>query len=160
MHEVIRVGKRILPIEFVALIEPFGQNPEAPIRTERDFKSRIVMLNRDSVLSELAPERLAEEHGFRMLEADGVATNPVIHFNIEEFEPGEKFRPSKGYRSRISWHDHDGNIQSKLLVAEPEIVLAVAVRGERLDASNLNEDQTTSERRPRPGSRRRLGSKR
>ena len=129
MPDLIRVGKRLVPIEHVALIEPYVHLPEAPIRTSREFKSRIVLLNRDSFLSEEAPERIAEEHAFRLLTADCVATSPVNHFSVEEFQPTEHFKPAKNYRTRLSWFDLDGNSQSKLLVTEPELVLAVAIRG-------------------------------
>jgi hypothetical protein len=127
----MRVGKRILPIEHVALIEPYVETPETPIRTTREFKSRIVLLNRDSVLSETAPGELAEVYAFRMLPTDSVATNPSIHFGVEEFTPADDFKPSKDFLTRLSWTDLDGNSQSKLLLTEPETTLAIAVRGDQ-----------------------------
>ena len=72
----------------------------------------------------------AEANGFRMLKDDGVATNPAVHFRVETFMPQEGFTPAKAYASRLLWHDLDGNDQSKLLLTEPERVLAIAVRGE------------------------------
>jgi len=53
-----------------------------------------------------------------------------IHFSVEAFTPVEGFNPAKPYRSRLLWRDQDGQTQSKLLLAEPEAVLAMAVRGE------------------------------
>ncbi len=148
MSDLIRIGKRLIPIEHVALIEPYVQTPETPIRTSRDFKSRIVLLNRDSVLSEEAPERIAEEHAFRTLAADCVATNPAIHFGVEEFQPAENFTPSKEYLTRLSWYDLDGNSQSKLLLTQPEIALAIAVRGDRAPTEEKT-DPSPEPARPR-----------
>lgn len=130
MSDLIRIGKRLIPVEHVALIEPYVHAPESPLRTQRELKSRIVLLNRDSVLAEQEAGELATEHAFRMLAADGVATNPAIHFGVEEFQPAENFTPSKEYLTRLSWHDLDGNFQSKLLLTNPETVLAVAIRGD------------------------------
>jgi hypothetical protein len=130
MTDLIRIGKRLIPVEHVALIEPYVHTPDSPLRTNREFKSRIVLLNRDSVLSERVPDELAKEHAFRMLTADGVATNPSIHFGVEEFQAAENFTPTKDYLTRLSWLDFEGNSQSKLLLTNPETTLAVAVRGE------------------------------
>jgi hypothetical protein len=64
-----------------------------------------------------------------MLKLDGVATNPNVRFRVESFLPGEGFKPTKPYVTRLLWRDQDGNDQSKLLLSEPETVLAVVVRG-------------------------------
>jgi hypothetical protein len=42
---------------------------------------------------------------------------------VEIFTPTERFNPSKPYRTRLKWHDHEGNEQSRLLVTEPEAVI-------------------------------------
>jgi hypothetical protein len=65
-----------------------------------------------------------------MLQMDRVATNPAIHFRVETFVPADGFAPAKAYATRLLWRDLDDNDQSKLLLSEPETVLAVAVRGE------------------------------
>ena len=140
MSNLMRIGKRLIPIEHVALIEPFVQTPETPIRTNREFKSRIVLLNRDSVLSEAPPAEMAEVHAFRWLPADGVATNPAIHFGVEQFLPAENFTPSKDYLTRLSWQDLDGNSQSKLLLTEPETVIAITVRGDGVAPARVEPD--------------------
>ena len=147
MSDLIRIGKRLIPVEHVALIEPYVHTPESPLRTQREFKSRIVLLNRDSVLAERPTDELAKEHAFRMLAADGVATNPAIHFGVEEFQPAENFTPSKDYLTRLSWHDLDGNSQSKLLLTNPETVLAVAVRGD--GATSAATESVAQPARPR-----------
>jgi hypothetical protein len=90
----------------------------------------VVVVNRDSVLIEEAPQAFAEANGFRMLQMDRVATNPAVQFRVETFVPADGFAPAKAYARRLLWRDLDGNEQSKLLLSEPETVLAVAVRGE------------------------------
>lgn len=142
MSNLLRVRKRLIPIEHVALIEPFVQTPESPIRTEREFQSRIVLLDRDSVLCESGPEEMAAKYAFRLLRTDNVATNPTIHFGVEEFEAAAGFTPSKDFLTRLSWHDLDGNSQSKLLLTPPEETLSIAVRGDL--------PESDSDARPRP----------
>jgi hypothetical protein len=83
----------------------------------------------DSVLTEETPQAFAAANGFRMLQMDGVATNPAVRFRVESFVPAEGFAPRKEYVTRLLWRDLDGNDQSKLLLSDPETVLAVAVRG-------------------------------
>jgi len=65
-----------------------------------------------------------------MLAMDRVATNPAVRFSVETFVPADGFAPAKAYATRLLWKDLDGNEQSKLLLSEPETVLAVAVRGD------------------------------
>lgn len=137
MSNLLRIGKRLIPMEQVALFEPYVQNPESPIRSNREFKSRIVLLDRDSVLSETAAEEMAEIHSFRLLRQEQVATNPAIRFGVEDFVPAEGFTPSKEFLTRLSWHDLDGNSQSKLLLTSPEEVLSIVVRGEVPDAEEI-----------------------
>jgi hypothetical protein len=102
---------------------------------ERPFKARVVLIDRESVLTEQGPSAFAEQHGFRMLADDGVGTSPILRFGVETFEPAEGFKPTKPYRTRLVWRDLEGNSQSKLLLSPPKTVLAIAVRGEREAAS-------------------------
>jgi len=53
------------------------------------------LINRDSILTEEAVVTFAEQHAFRMLGDDGVATNPAVHFSVEDFAPSEGFEPAK-----------------------------------------------------------------
>jgi hypothetical protein len=154
MSNLLRIGKRLIPIEHVALFEPYVPTPDSPIRTERDFKSRIVLLNRDSVLSETPPLEMAEIHSFRLLPADSVATNPGIRFGVEAFVPAENFTPSKDFLTRLSWHDLDGNSQSKLLLTSPETALSIAVRG---DSPDVPERENAAPIRPRRKRANRVG---
>jgi hypothetical protein len=130
MQNVVTIGRRLVPVEHIALVEPFdpGSNPE--FKPEKPFKARVVLLNRDTVLSEQTPQEFVGAYGFRMLADDNVATNPALTFRVETFEPTETFKPSKPYLTRLKWRDQDGNEQSKLLLAKPETVIAVALRGE------------------------------
>lgn len=140
MDATVTVGKRLIPLEQIALIEPFDPATQLPLPSERSFKARVVLIDRDSVLTEEALSTFPEKHGFRMLTADGIATNPAIHFSVEEFVAQDGFQPTKPYRSRLMWRDLDGEKQSKLLLSSPETVLAVAVRGEAEVAADAPSD--------------------
>jgi hypothetical protein len=129
MSSTITVGKRLIPLEQIALIEPFDAAARARLESDRPFQARIVLLDRESVLTEEALAAFAGKHAFRVLSEDGIAANPAVHFSVEAFEPAEGFKPTKPYRSRLLWRDQDGQVQSKLLLAEPEIVLSIVVRG-------------------------------
>jgi hypothetical protein len=152
MARTVTVGRRLVPLEQIALVEPFEPSAANPLRSDREFKSRIILLNRDSILAEFEPFAFAEEHAFRMLLKDGAATNPSLHFSVERFEPSEGFQPSKPFRSRILWRDLDGNTQSKLLLTEADDVLAVVVRG--VEPSSLNGGDA-GKSVPKPTARRR-----
>ena len=130
MTDTLTLGKKLIPLHYIAFVEPFEPSEHTRIRTEKEFKARVVLIDRESALTEQTTEQFAEAHGFRRLEEDGVATNPVVHFRVESFVAGDGFQPRKPYRSRLLWRDHDGNTQSKLLLSEPAVVLRIAVRGE------------------------------
>lgn len=148
MNTTVTVGKRLIPLEQIALIEPFDSSTPLPLPTERSFQARVVLLDRDSVLTEEALAVFPEKYGFRLLTEDGIATNPAIHFSVEEFVPAEGFKPTKPYRSRLMWRDLNGEKQSKLLLSPPATVLAIAVRGEPEEAPNPAA-QAKPMRRPR-----------
>jgi hypothetical protein len=158
MDNVIRIAKRLIPIERIALFEPFVISTDQGLRSTKEFKARIVLLDRVSILAEETPEQLGVANRFRMIAADRVATNPAVNFQVETFEPAEHFKPSRPFLSRLSWHDQDGNTQSKLLLAPPETVLAVVVRGEEVvEAGEESEaqPQPVTSRAKRSPSRRR-----
>ncbi len=129
MSSTVTVGKRLIPLEQIALIEPFAEVARAKLESDRPFQARIVLLDRESVLTEEALAAFSGKHDFRVLSEDGIAANPAVHFSVEAFEPAEGFKPTKPYRSRLLWRDQDGQVQSKLLLAEPETVVSVVVRG-------------------------------
>lgn len=126
----VTIGKRLVPLDHIALVEPFDPSAHPGIKTDRAFKARVVLIDRHSVLTEQTVEAFAQAHAFLLLAADQVVTNPAIRFGVESFVPGEGFEPNKPYLTRLSWRDLDGNTQSKLLLSPPEAVLAIAVRGE------------------------------
>lgn len=149
MNETVTVGKRLIPLEHIALIEPFDTTTQLPLPTERSFQARVVLVDRDSVLTDQPLSAFPEKYGFRLLSEDGIATNPTVHFSVEAFTPTEGFQPTKPFRTRLMWRDLDGEKQSKLLLAEPETVLAVAVRGESVVAEEVPQKKKTTQRNRR-----------
>lgn len=129
MQDVITIGRRLVPLEQIALVEPFDPASNPEFKPEKTFKARVVLLNRDNVLAEFTPEEFAAAHGFRMLADDGIAANPAVAFHVETFTPSENFTPTKPYTTRLKWRDGDGNDHSRLLLTNPEAVIAVALRG-------------------------------
>jgi hypothetical protein len=117
-QNIIAIGRKRLPIEEIALVEPFEPPAEQSPRftTDKEFKTRVVLIDRYSLLTEDTVEAFAEANKFRRLPDDNVATNPAVRFRVETFEPSEGFQPRKPYQSRLKWRDQDGNEQSKLLV--------------------------------------------
>jgi hypothetical protein len=86
MSTVVHVSKHLIPVERIALFEPFVMPEEPPFSTSKDFKSRIVLLDKMSILTEETPEELAQANGFRM--------NPTVAFGVETFTPVENFQPT------------------------------------------------------------------
>ena len=67
MDNVIRIAKRLIPIEQIALFEPFIAPTDPPLRTEKEFKARIVLLDRVSILSEETPKNWQKRTPFDLL---------------------------------------------------------------------------------------------
>ena len=130
MQDIITFGRRLVPLEQIAFIEPFDAARNPDLKAEREFKARVVLLNRDTVLAEANPHELAEVHGMRYLEEDNIAVNPVVAFKIEAFEATDDFKPERPFKTRLKWRDRIGGEQSKLLLASPETVIATVLRGE------------------------------
>ncbi|GLR89788.1 hypothetical protein [Bradyrhizobium iriomotense] len=122
--KVLTIGKRLVPLEQVACVEPFDPAANPEFKPEKEFKSRLIMLNRDIVLTEQPPQEFATEHGLHLFTEDTVAVNPAIVFRVETFEPTEGFNPAKPYKTRLKWRDFAGKEQSKLLLTAPETVIA------------------------------------
>jgi hypothetical protein len=136
MQDVITIGRRLIPVEQIALVEPFDPASNPEFKPDKPFKARLVLLNRDTVLAEAAPQEVAEAYGFRMLAEDDMAVNPSIAFRVESFTPTETFNPQKAYATRLKWRDRDDNEQSKLLLTKPETVIALVLRGEAASAAS------------------------
>jgi hypothetical protein len=130
MTTTVELGKRIVPLSHVMLIEPFDPAAHPGMRTDKSFKARVTLIDRQSVLIEETPESFIEKHGFRLLVDDQIGINASVNFSIERFEPTPGFEPKRDYRTRLQWRDREGEIQSKLLVSPPEVVLAIAVTGD------------------------------
>ena len=139
MQNVVTIGKRLVPVEQIAFVEPFGPASNPEFKLLKEFKARIVLLNREIVLTELAPQEFADAQGFWMLAEENIAANPAISFCVESFEPSESFNPTKPYQTRLKWRDQDGNEQSRLLLSKPETVIAVVLRS---GADPLRSDRT------------------
>jgi hypothetical protein len=138
MREVLRSGKRLILIEEIVLVEPFATSADGTLQSDRDFKSRIVLLDKDTVLCEEPPEEFVSNYGFRLIAADRVALNPAIRFAVEAFEPTEGFQPLRAYRTRLLWKGPNGAAHSKLILAPPERVLAIVSRREPAVRSSMS----------------------
>jgi hypothetical protein len=129
MNTTVTIGKRLVPLDHIALAEPFDPSAYPEMKTQKAFRTRVVFIDRQSVLTEDALDMFASTHGFRVLEEESVATNPLVRFSVESFVPAEGFQPTKPFQTRLLWRDLDGNTQSKLLLSPPNVVLASAVTG-------------------------------
>lgn len=128
----IVVGKKLIPLDQIVMVEPFdpAAHPGMKIKSDKPFKSRLILIDRQSVLTEETVEAFAAANGFLLLAEDQAIINPAIRFSVERFEPANGFEPNKPYKTRLSWRDETGEVQSKLLLSPPETVLAIAVTGE------------------------------
>jgi hypothetical protein len=156
MQEVITIGKRLVPAEQVAYVKPFDPTSNPEFKAPRDFKGRMVLLNREILLTEQTPQDFAAEHHLHLFTEDDVAVSRVIHFKIEIFEPTEKFTPAKPYRTRLKWTDLAGDEQSKLLVTAPETVIAEILKA-RTEMPSAAKRPIRKPARGRNGSRRMEG---
>ena len=123
MADTYTIGKRLIPQNQLAFVEPYVATDPSQIQTSRNFLARAVLLNRDSILMEESVAIFASRNRFVVLPEDKTALNPAIRFAVEMFTTAEGFNPSKPYRSRLRWRDQDGNDQSKLLLTAPEDAL-------------------------------------
>ena len=114
----------MVPVEQIAYVEPFEPPANGQFIPDKPY------FNRETVLTETAPQEFAEAHGFRLLPEDNVATNPLITFRVASFVPTQDFNPAKPYQTKLTWRAPDGNSHSKLLLTKPETVIAIALRGE------------------------------
>src|SRR4029077_17965943 len=95
MTNTVTIGKRLIPLDHIALVEPFDPSAHPGMKTDKAFKARVVLIDRQSVLTEEASAVFAEGNGFRMLGEEGVAPTPPILFAVETFEPAKGFEPTK-----------------------------------------------------------------
>jgi len=130
MQDVITIGKRVIPVEQIAFVEPFDPASNPEFKSDKPYRARVVLLNRETVLTEETPQAFADARGFRLLAGDNMAVNPALAFRVETFTPSETFKPNKPYVTRLKWRDGEGSEHSKLLLSPPETVIAVVVRGD------------------------------
>lgn len=57
--KVITIGKRLVPSEQIAFVEVFDPSSNPEFKPEKEFKGRVVLLNREIVLTEQTPEQFA-----------------------------------------------------------------------------------------------------
>ena len=151
--KVITIGKRLVPAEQIAFVEPFDPTANPEFKPGKEFKARVVLLNREIVLTEQTPQEFAAQHELHLFAEDSVAVNRAIAFKIETFEPTESFKPVKAYQTRLKWLDLASEEQSKLLVTPPETVIAELLKAKA-------EMQPTAKRPSRRPARGRNGSRR
>jgi hypothetical protein len=93
--QVITLGKKLIPAEQIAFVEAFDPASSPEFKPERDFKGRVVLLNRDTVLTEMTPQDFAAAHNMRLLADDNVAVGQTIAFRVETFAPTESFSQAR-----------------------------------------------------------------
>jgi hypothetical protein len=157
MNDLVQIGKRLVPLEEIALIENYTPDASKPLRTEKAFRSRVTMLDKTSVLSEDGIAAFIDTHGFRMITPDSLATNPHTTYWVEKFEPSEAFQPEKPFLTRLLWRGQNGMAHSKLMLAPPEAVLAIAVRGQQDAESSTQAEMPLKPKGRRTPARRKTG---
>jgi len=130
MQNILTIGQEYVPVEQIAYIEPFEPPANGQFKSDKPYKGRVVLLNRESILTEDTPQDFAQANGFRLIPEDNVATNPAISFRVRGFKPTENFKPRKEFQTQLVWRDPDGDNRNKLLVTNPETVIAIVIRGE------------------------------
>ena len=151
--KVITIGKRLVPVEQIAFVELFDPSSNPDFKPEKDFKARVVLIDRGVVLTEQTPEAFAAEHELHLFAEDNVAVNQLISYKIETFEPTESFKPTKRYQTRLKWNDLAGGEQSKLLLTAPETVIAEILQA-KVEAPIVAKRPAGRQGRGRKGSRR------
>ncbi len=151
--KVITIGKRLVLVEQVAFVEPFDPAANPEFKPEKDFRARVVLLDRQMVLTEQTPQEFATEHGLHLFAEDNVAVNRALQYKIETFEPTESFKPLSPYQTRLKWRDLAGEEQSKLLVTAPETVIA-EILDAKIEAPAFARRPARRPARGRSGSRR------
>ena len=88
MSQIITIGKRLTPKEHIALVEPFDTSGQSKFNPTRDYRGRVVLLNRDSILIETDVD---SEEKARKYYSDRI---PVILVNNREvvgYPPEDKW---------------------------------------------------------------------
>src|SRR5271169_1586936 len=106
-QNIIAIGRKRFPIEEIALVEPFEPPAEQPPRftSDKDFKARVVLIDRYNVLTEDTVEAFAEANKFRRLPDDNVATNPAVRFEVRREKGSGAGSLSTGRGVFAPWRD-------------------------------------------------------
>jgi hypothetical protein len=130
MQTVVVIGREHVPIEDIALVEPFDRASNPGLTSKKEFNARVVRRNGRGILTEMTPQQFAEAHGFRMLSADNIAVNPdpAIDFRVEAFERSDSFNPDKPFLARLRWRSRAGEDRQKLLLTVSLRAIASARR--------------------------------
>ena len=59
MSNIVTVGKKLIPREHIAFVEPYEPSANSRLHTTREFHGRAVLLDRESVLIEELPQAFA-----------------------------------------------------------------------------------------------------
>lgn len=105
----------------MAFVESFDPASNPDFRTDKPFKLRVVLLNRETVIAEAPPQEFAASHGFCMLGDHHIAVDPSLGFRVETFSPIESFKPENAYATRLKWRDLGGKACNGTLVLGHEI---------------------------------------
>ncbi|MGY3235624.1 hypothetical protein ACVWZ4_003833 [Bradyrhizobium sp. USDA 4472] len=60
MFHIITVGKRLVPIEDIAIVEAFEARDDPSLRSSKEFRARVVLVDRESLLIEQTQEAFAK----------------------------------------------------------------------------------------------------
>jgi hypothetical protein len=130
MQNSLTFGRRLVLTDQIVCVEPFDSSTQPDLKSDRPYRSRVILLDRTSVLSEDLPEVFVANQKFHLVVEDQIAINPAVSFWVETFTLTEGFKPEKDYNSRLKWRDAEGRVQSKLFVASAEVMLAAVTRNE------------------------------
>lgn len=124
--KIFTIGKRSVPLAQFAYVEPADLGSNTKVKSDKEVKSRAVLTNRDTVLTEMSPLQFAEDHGMKILTEDQLALNSDhVVFRVETFEPTEKFQA--GTVSVASELASPGGAEhSRLLLMEPAVLATMA----------------------------------
>ena len=131
-QNIIAIGRKRFPIEEIALVEPFQPPAEPPPRftSDKDFKARVVLIDRYNVLTEDTVEAFAEANKFRRLCRDQPG-DPVSGRDLRAFG-GFSATQTLSVPPQMA---RSGRQRAKQAVADKtETVIAVVLRGEAAPA--------------------------
>jgi hypothetical protein len=95
MQNVITIGRELVPVEQIAYFESFEPPANGQFKPDKPYKGRVVLLNRETVLTETAPQEFAETNGFRLLPRTTSPPIPRSRFGSRVLRrPTTSIRPS------------------------------------------------------------------